>query len=179
RDADLRGDSLLDLGYARAFFGQVILAHAERGEVELTTLQLGGELAAYVLCFLDRGAYRMWNCRLAPEWSRFGAGRVANHAALEHALADPEATEFDRIRGAGPYKVSLSNHVEHALDLRAWSSPALRSLLDSRRRFKQLVKSAASEHEWLQPILDVSRRVKFAGRRGKRAVATALRRTRG
>jgi len=179
RDASLRGESSLDQGSARAFFREVILEHAARGEVELTTLRLGGELAAYVVCFLDRGAYRMWNCRLAPAWSRYGAGRVANHAALDHALADGSATEFDWMRGAEAYKLSLSNHVEHALDLRAWSSPALRSVLDSRRRFKRLVKNAAAEHEWLQPVLDASRRVKFAGRRGKRAIATALRRTRG
>ena len=175
RDVGLRGESLLDLGYARAFFREVILAHAERGEVELTTLHLGGELAAYVVCFLDRGAYRMWNCRLAPEWSRFGAGRVANDAALEHALADPTATEFDWMRGAEAYKQSLCNHVEHALDLRAWSTPALRSLLDTRRRFKRMVKSVASGHDWFQPVLEASRRLKFAGRRGRRAIVAALR----
>ena len=175
RDIDLRGESLLDLGYARAFFREVILAHAERGEVEVTTLRLGGELAAYVVCFLDRGAYRMWNCRLAPEWSRFGPGRVANDAALEHALADPGATEFDWMRGAEAYKQSLSNHVEHALDLRAWSTSALRSLLDTRRRVKRLVKNVAAGHEWVQPVLDASRRLKFAGRRGRRALVTALR----
>jgi hypothetical protein len=157
----------------------VILEHAARGQVELTTLRLRGELAAYVLCFLDGGAYRMWNCRLAPAWSRYGAGRIANDAALERALADAGATEFDWMRGAEPYKLGLSNHVEHALDLRAWSSPALRSLLDSRRRFKRLIKNAAVEHEWLQPVLDASQRLKFAGRRGKRAIATALRRARG
>lgn len=178
RDVGLRGESLLDHAYARAFFREVILEHAGRGEVELTTLRLGGELAAYVLCFLDRGAYRMWNCRLAPEWSRYGAGRVANDAALERALADESATEFDWMRGAEAYKRGLSNHVEHALDLRAWSTGALR-LLDTRRRFKRLVKEVAAGHEWIQPVLDASRRLKFAGRRGRRAIATVLRRARG
>lgn len=176
RDVGLRGDSFLDRSNAAAFFPEVILEHAARGEVELTTLRLRGELAAYVVCFLDGGAYRMWNCRLAPAWSHYGAGRVANNAALEHALADASATEFDWMRGAEPYKLSLSNRVEHAQDLRAWSSPALRSVLDSRRRFKSLVKRAASEHEWLQPVLDLSRRLKFAERRGRRAVARAIRR---
>jgi hypothetical protein len=70
----------------------------------------------------------------------------------------------------------MSNRVEHALDLRAWSSPVLRSLLDSRRRFKGLVKSAASEHDWLLPVLDFSRRLKFAARRGRRALGNAVRR---
>src|SRR5262245_31877274 len=175
RDIGLRGESLLDLGYARAFFREVILAHAARGEVELTTLHLSGELAGYVDCLLDRGSYRMWNCRLAPEWSRYGPGRVANDAALEHALADPHASEFDWMRGAEAYKQSVSNHVEHAFDLRAWSAPALRSLLDSRRRFKLMVKNVAAEHGWFQPVLDASRRLKFAGRRGRRALTLALR----
>ena len=176
RDVGLRGDSLLDLSHAAAFFPRVIVEHAARGEVELTTLRLRGELAAYVVCFLDGGAYRMWNCRLAPAWSHYGAGRVANNAAVEHALADASATEFDWMRGAEPYKLSMSNHVEHALDLRAWSSPVLRSLLDTRRRFKGLVKSAASEHDWLQPVLDLSRRLKFAARRGRRALGHAIHR---
>jgi len=179
RDASLRGESLLDRASARAFFCEVILEHAARGEVELTTLRLGGELAAYVVCFLDRGAHRMWNCRLDPAWSRYGPGRVALDAVLEHALADGSTTEFDWMRGAEPYKLSLSNHVEHALDLRAWSSTALRSVLDSRRRIKRLVKNAAAGHDWLQPVLGASRRLKFAGRRGRRAITRAILRARG
>jgi len=178
RDASLRGESMLDQQGTRAFFREVILVHAGRGEVELTTLRLRGELAAYVLCFLDRGAYRMWNCRMDPTWNRYGAGRIALDAALEHALADGSTSEFDWMRGAEPYKLSLSNHVEHALDLRAWSGAALRSVLDTRRRFKRMVKSAAEEHEWLQPVLGASRRLKFAGRRGRRAISTAIRRAR-
>ncbi len=176
RDVGLRGSSLLDRSNALSFFSRVILEHAARGEVELTTLRLRGELAAYVVCFLDGGAYRMWNCRLAPVWGRYGAGRVANNAAVERALADASATEFDWMRGAEPYKLSMSNGVEHAQDLRAWSSPALRALLDSRRRLENLVKSAASERDWLLPVLDFSRRLKFAARRGRRAFGKVIRR---
>ena len=130
------------------------------------------------MCFLDGGVYRMWNCRMAPDWGQYGAGRLANHAAMEHALADPGSTEFDWMRGAEPYKLSVCNHVAQAQDLRAWSSFALRSVLDSRRRFKSLVRSAAGEHDWLHSVIDVSRRLKFAGRRGRRALGDALRRAR-
>lgn len=176
RDVEKWGQSQLDRGAAGDFFREVILAHALRGEVELTTLRLAGALAAYVVCFLDRGAYRMWNCRLDPAWARYGAGRVANNAALERALADPAAREFDWMRGAEPYKLSLSNHVEHALDLRAWSTGALRVVLDSPRRMKGLAKGAVAEREWLQPALAVFRSLKFAGRRGRRALGLAPKR---
>jgi hypothetical protein len=179
RDGELWGRSLLDGAAARRFFREVILEHSARGELELTTLRLAGELAAYVVCFLDGGAYRMWNCRLAPAFARYGAGRVANDAALARALADPRATEFDWMRGAEAYKLSLSNHVEHALDLRAWSTQALRAVLDTSRRLKHMVKGLVAEHDWLQPALHASRRLKFASRRGRRAVVTALRRERG
>jgi CelD/BcsL family acetyltransferase involved in cellulose biosynthesis len=174
RDVELRGESLLDHRSTRTFFARVVLAHAERGEVELTTLRLRGELAAYVLCFVDGPAYRMWNCRLAPAWGHYGAGRIANHAALEHALADPRANEFDWMRGAESYKLSLSNDVLHALDLRAWSTPALRALLDSPRRVRRMVKAVAAEHAWMQPALAVTRRLKVAGRRRSRSLREAL-----
>jgi CelD/BcsL family acetyltransferase involved in cellulose biosynthesis len=176
RDLELRGESLLDGSGHRRFFGEVIRAHAARGEVELTTLHVGEELAAYVLCFLDGPAYRMWNCRLAPAWSRYGVGRIANNAALEHALADPRANEFDWMRGPESYKLSMSNHVEYALDLRAWSNPTVRACFDSTRRLKHLVKHAVAEHTWLQPALDTTRRLKFAGRRRKRSIVDALKR---
>src|SRR6185295_13818449 len=174
RDVELRGESLFDRANTRAFFREVLLEHAAREELELTTLRLRGRLAAYVVCFLDRGAYRMWNCRLDPEWSHYGVGRVANNAALEHALADPAAHEFDWMRGDEPYKMSMSNHVERALDLLAWSTPALRAALDSTRRLKLLLKGVVAEHGWLQPAVDASRRLKFAGRRARRSVADRL-----
>src|SRR5262249_4273165 len=146
RDVELRGVSLFEHEHAGSFFRQVIELHAARGEVELTTLRLRSELAAYVVCFLDGGVYRMWNCRLAPAWARYGAGRVANNAAVEHALADPDAREFDWMRGDEPYKRSLSNHLEYAQDLRAWSTPALRTVTDSSRRIKLMMKSMVAEH---------------------------------
>lgn len=179
RDLELRGMSLLDRKNVRAFFREVLREHATRGELELTTLHLGGALAAYVVCFLDGPAYRMWNCRLDPAWSRYGVGRVANNAALERALADPRANEFDWMRGDETYKASMSNHVERALDLRAWSTPALRAAFDSTRRFKNLVKHVVAEHDWLRPAFEASRQVKAAGRRARRSVAVRLGRVRG
>jgi CelD/BcsL family acetyltransferase involved in cellulose biosynthesis len=179
RDVELRGRSYLDGSEGEAFFRQVILEHAARGEVELTTLRLKDELAAFVLCFLDSGVYRMWNCRVSPEWSRYGAGRVANNAALERALADDAAVEFDWMRGEEPYKASMSNHVARAQDLLAWSSPALRAFLDGPRRLKTTVKRVVVENEWLRPAVAAGKRLQSAGRRRTRAAAMALRRLRG
>ena len=175
RDLHLRGRSALDKNGACAFFKQVILDHASRGEVELTTLRLEGRLAAYVLCFVDGGVYRMWSCRLHPQWSRYGPGRVANNSALEHALTDPASREFDWMRGEEPYKTSMSNHVERAQDLLAWSAPALQTVFDVPRRFKSLVNRV----DWLKPALAMTKRLHVHGRRRGRAMISALRRLSG
>ena len=147
------------------FFHQVIAVHAARGEVELTTVRLSGELAAYVLCFLDRGVYRMWNCRLAPKWVRYGVGRVGNDAALRCALEDPGCREFDWMLGEEPYKFSMSNLLKRSEDLLAWSSVGVKTVFDMRRRLRDRAKQAASQHEWLQAALMLTRQVQSAGLR--------------
>lgn len=175
RDIDLRGQSSLDHNGTGAFFRQVILEHALRGEVELTALRLRGELAAYVLCFNDNGSRRMWNCRLSPAWRRYGPGRIANNAALGKALADGRCTEFDWMRGNEPYKSGMSNHVERSQDLLAWSDATLRTILDTPRRLKCSVKGFMSRHELLQAAWGSTRPV----RRQLRRAAAVLRRSRG
>jgi CelD/BcsL family acetyltransferase involved in cellulose biosynthesis len=153
----------MDDRYRGPFFREVVVNHAERDEVELTTLRLNGDLAAYVLCFRDRGAYRMWSCRVSPEWRRYGAGRLANDEALANALADENCVEFDWMRGDEGYKWSLANHVELATDLMAWSSPAVRTVADARRRLGVLLSSSAERHPAVDRIAPYARRLRNAG----------------
>ena len=80
RDAMLHRPSQLDDSRFGPFFRAVILDHAGRDEVELTILRLKGEVAAYCLCFVDHGSYRMWNCRFAPTWAHLSPGRVTNNS---------------------------------------------------------------------------------------------------
>jgi CelD/BcsL family acetyltransferase involved in cellulose biosynthesis len=176
RDVQTRGWSALQQSSAGPFFRQVVLDHADRGEVELTTLRLDGELAAYVLCFRDGGAYRMWSCRVAPAWLRYGAGRLANNAALEHALSDRDYTAFDWMRGNEGYKQSMANHVEQAQDVLAWSSLPVRVVTDAPRWLKALLVDSAERHPAVRRVLPHARRVYHTGRGLYRRLAS-LRRT--
>jgi hypothetical protein len=159
RDVEVRGWSPLHDGPGGSFFRQVILDHAERDEVELTTLRLEGQLTSYVLCFRDGRAYRMWSCRVAPAWKRYGAGRLGNNAALAHALADEHCTEFDWMRGDENYKFSMANDVEQAQDLMAWSSSAVGVVADARRRFKVQLLSSAERFAAVERVLPHVRRL--------------------
>jgi CelD/BcsL family acetyltransferase involved in cellulose biosynthesis len=173
RDLQTRGWSALKNSSAGLFFPYVIQDHADRGEVELTTLRLDGQLAAYVLCFRDGGAYRMWSCRVAPAWLRYGAGRLANNAALEHALSDRDCTAFDWMRGDEGYKRSMANHVEQAQDVLAWSSATVRTVTDAPRRLKALSIDSAQRHPSVQRVLPHVRRLYHAGRVLRRRLASA------
>jgi CelD/BcsL family acetyltransferase involved in cellulose biosynthesis len=164
RDMQKRGWSALRDSSAGPFFRQVVLDHADREEVVLTTLRLDGQLAAYVLCFRDAGAYRMWSCRVAPEWLRYGAGRLANNAALEHALSDRECTAFDWMRGDEGYKRSMANHIEQAQDVLAWSSPAVRAVTDAPRRLKALMFASAERYPAVRLVLPHVRNLYQTGR---------------
>jgi CelD/BcsL family acetyltransferase involved in cellulose biosynthesis len=171
RDVQARGWSALENSSAGPFFRQVILDHADRGEVELTTLRLDGELAAYALCFVDGGAHRLWNGRVAPSWLRYGAGGLANNAALEHALSDPDCTAFDWMLGDESYKRSMANHVERTRDALAWSSLTLELVTDAPRRLKALFIRAAERHPAVDRVLPHARRLYQEGRRLRRRLA--------
>jgi CelD/BcsL family acetyltransferase involved in cellulose biosynthesis len=174
RDVQARGWSALQNGSAGRFFRDVVLDHADREEVELTTLRLDGQLAAYVLCFRDGGAYRMWSCRVAPAWLRYGVGRLANNAALEHALSDQDSTAFDWMRGDEGYKQSMANHIEQAQDVLAWSSLTVRAVTDAPRRLKALLIDSADRYPAVERVLPHARRLYQAGR-GLRNRLTSMR----
>jgi len=124
RDADVGRRCALDDPAAGPFLRRVIDVHAAAGDVRLTTLRLDGRLAAYVLCFEDRGTFRMWSCRFDPGAARFGVGKIAMDESVQHAL-DHGAEAYDFMRGEEQYKDSYANEWVRARDLRAWSGPVL------------------------------------------------------
>ncbi len=124
REAAMERACALDRPEPRDFFRHVIAQHAALGTACLTTLSLEGELAAYVLCFVDGPAYRMWHPRFDPRWDRYSPGKLAMDESIAHALSQG-ATEYDFMRGQERYKSSYANHLPRALDLFAASGPVV------------------------------------------------------
>ncbi len=125
RDEQLGRRSDHDDPRAAAFFCETILRHAERGEVELLTLRLSGDLAAYLCALSDGRALRSWDNRLAPQWADFSAGRVANTEALVHVATSDRWDELDWMQGEEPYKLQSATAVLPRSNLLAFSSPAV------------------------------------------------------
>lgn len=145
RDSDM-GRAYLEDKRKAEFFRAAINRHASRGEAELTTLRVRGQLAAYAVCLLDGETRRLWNGRFAPEWRRFGPGQIANSAALERALTDPSCTQFDWMRGDHPYKLSMANGSTQAEMLLAASSPLIGHALALLRQLKRAAKDWRARH---------------------------------
>jgi CelD/BcsL family acetyltransferase involved in cellulose biosynthesis len=142
RDVQLRGFSDLDDPRFAPFFRSIVTRLAARDEVRLTTVRVRGALTAYVLSFQDGSVRRMWNCRLDPELQQYGVGRLANHAALEEALADSDITTYDWMRGEEPYKTSMSDHTYRAADLVACSHRALWAQVEGTRLLRDRLRAA-------------------------------------
>ena len=129
RDEALGRRSDQDDPRAAAFHREVLRRHAARGEVDLLTVRLRGQLAAYVCGFRDGAALRSWDNRLAPAWAEFSAGRIANSEAVRHVVDSGHYDELDWMRGEEPYKLQSATDVVPTMHVSAWSSPAVRSAL--------------------------------------------------
>lgn len=174
RDHELRRFSSLDEPSGLGFFRDLMTAHAALGEVELTTLRLGGDLAAYVICFRDGAAWRMWNCRFAPEWARYGPGRLSHEASLSAAL-EQGCTLYDWMRGDEAYKDGLSDHVYRVEDLFAASNLALWAAFDGTRRTRNALRDAKNSHPQIKRTWEKLRPVLHAVRHPRGAAPTTLR----
>ncbi len=122
-----RPNKLDDPRYA-AFREAVILKLAARGEIEFTTMRVGGDLVAYNVALLDGHACRLWDGRFAPPWSHYYPGQLVINAVLERTLTNPRFTEIDLMRGGLHYKERLANELVAAQTLVAWSSPIVQTV---------------------------------------------------
>ncbi|HLZ36474.1 MAG TPA: GNAT family N-acetyltransferase [Mycobacteriales bacterium] len=109
RDHDSERDSDLDDPTGLVFWRQVILQHSLRGEVEVATLRIDGELAAYVVSLLDGSSYRVYDGRFDTSFAEYAPGRLLEAAALERALQDPRFTELDWWSGVASEKLLSEN----------------------------------------------------------------------
>lgn len=127
RDVQLGRRSDHDDPSAACFYEAIILELAGRGEVELLTVRLAGELAGYVCAFSDGRTLRSWDNRLAPAWAEFSAGRLANTEALHHVASSSRWDELDWMQGEEGYKLQSATQTRPMVDLFAWSSPAVQA----------------------------------------------------
>jgi Acetyltransferase (GNAT) domain len=102
---------------------------AAAGLLELATIEIDGELAAYVLGLVDHGVYRVLEGNLVTRWTRYAPGRLLEAAVVDRALKDPALGSVDWMTSRAPDRLLASNAVESVVMLRlGWTAirqPAL------------------------------------------------------
>jgi hypothetical protein len=111
RDHDAGRVSDLDDSAGAAFWRSVYDRHAASGELEVTTLRLGGQLAAYVIALVDPPAYRVFDGRFAPSWRLYSPGRRLEAAVVDHARRGP-FRGLDWMSSVAPEKLVASSCAE-------------------------------------------------------------------
>ena len=75
---------------------------ADAGVLELATLEIDGELAAYTLGIHDDPTYRLLEGRFVTGWARYSPGRYLEALVVERALAAGAVTTFDWMTAVAP-----------------------------------------------------------------------------
>jgi hypothetical protein len=75
---------------------------ADAGVLELATLEIDGELAAYTLGIHDDPTYRLLEGRFVTRWARYSPGRYLEALVVERALAAVGVTTFDWMTAVAP-----------------------------------------------------------------------------
>jgi hypothetical protein len=89
RDEDAgRPSDLANHPAALAFWHMVYNVGAAAGELEVATLWVGGELAAYTVAFASPPVYAVFDSRMVTRWAPFSPGRRLEKKVLDRAVGD-------------------------------------------------------------------------------------------
>ncbi len=121
RDRDARRNSDLDRPAEREFWRRVVEGGDEEWEIEIATLRLDGQLAAYAVAILDGDVYRIYDGRMSTEWQDYSPGRLCEAASLSRALSDQRFTVLDWMSGIAAEKLLTTNFAESRARLVATS----------------------------------------------------------
>ena len=101
--------SPLDDPTGRALWKGRLQRLATAGDLELATLRLDGQLAAYVLGVLDGNAYRVLEGRFVSEFARYSPGRLLETAVLQRVLDDARLDTLDWMTSVAPDTLVAAN----------------------------------------------------------------------
>lgn len=143
RDHQMFGQSLIDNPEAERFFLMFVTGHAKQNLIDLLTIHLDGQLAAFAVCLLDNDEHWVLVNKASPAWLRFSPGTIANAEVVAHAF---EATDSHGVNwGGAPQRYKLSGEVTlmPRQTLFIWSSMRVKLFLNSCRHLTRLFNKGA------------------------------------
>lgn len=117
RDREHHLPCLLDSSAGHRLWRQRIHDLLHDGYLEVATLTIDGEHAAYVVGLVDADSYRVLEGRFATRWARYAPGRLVEAAVLQRVLDDPATTTLDWMTGTAPDTLLAANASEPTIHL--------------------------------------------------------------
>ncbi|HVQ96091.1 MAG TPA: GNAT family N-acetyltransferase [Mycobacteriales bacterium] len=141
-----------------AWWQAALLRFAERGQLELTLLDVGaGPPAAYNAALVDGRSYRFWDGRINPSWHQQWPGQLLFGELLPQLIADPRWSEVDYLRGETPFKMRTATDVVPTSRLLAWSSQPARLVAETPGLVHRWLHDWKSRHPAAERIWRVAR----------------------
>ena len=125
RDHSTGRASDLDDAAALQLWRRLIEACAADGRIEVATMRIDGELAAYVIALPDGGVYRIFDGHFDSTFGRYSPGRILEATVLDRAIADGRYRCLDWGSGIASEKLLVFNDSEPRIRLRAAGGPRL------------------------------------------------------
>jgi hypothetical protein len=146
RDRSLGRRTPFDGGPGGASLRSAIADAGRRGALEVITITIDDELAAYDLGLLDDAVYRVVDGRIGPGWSTTTIGMLADRALVISACQHREITWIDWGRGLGMSKERLGTDLVETVDLVAWNSSTARVLGPDARAARRHAQETLARH---------------------------------
>ena len=118
RDREHGLSCLLDTPAGLRLWRGRVLGLMDAGCLEVATLTVDGQLAAYVLGVPDGNSYGVLEGRFVTALSRYAPGRLLEAAVLERVVRDDRFIGLDWMTGVAPETLLAVNDVENAVLLR-------------------------------------------------------------
>jgi diguanylate cyclase len=123
RDRATRDTSDLDDPRSRDLWRRLVLAHAQSGDVEVSSVLIDDQVAGYVIAIIDGQSYRVFDGHFDSDFSRYSPGRLIESAVVDRVIIDPRFTELDWMAGVAAEKILATNCNEARRRLSASSEP--------------------------------------------------------
>jgi hypothetical protein len=111
--------SELDDPVGRRIWNGRIVALAQDGLLEVSTLSIDGRIAAQVIALVEPTSYCILEGFMVSTFSRYAAGRVLESAVLQRFLDDPAKERLDWMTSVAPESLLAANELQPVSVVRA------------------------------------------------------------
>ncbi len=112
----------------------------EKGWLYLLSLKVNGEPVAGQYNFHYKRKIYQHSTGFNPDWEEYNIGSVLQFLALEDAIENKRAYEFDFLRGTEPYKYFWTKLNHTSVDVAIWRSKAINRRVTMERKLRKFGK---------------------------------------